>query len=512
MNVFSKLKKISLMIFIITLLPLVVVSVFAEETTHLKSTLDLTETQKKAIEVYIGNQMKIGKIPGMAVVIVRGYRTVYLKGFGYADLKIKQPITPKTLFELGSTSKAFTGLAVLQLHDKKQLSLNDPVRKYIPWLKMKYREKEVDPRIEQFLYQTSGVPFHSIGDIPAASDNDALENTVKTLVGMQLDYFPGERFSYATINYDVLGLVIQEVSGVSFEEYMKTEILKPLGMHNTYLFRDEARRHGLAKGYKICFGNPREYDAPQYRGNTPAGYFITNAEDMARWLKIQMQMIEPPGFNMELIKNSHKPNTKIGSSYAAGWNVVSNKGETGGEEDIIFHAGGNPNFSSFILFRPGKKLGAAVLANIRSSYVDDIPMGIFNILQGREPWDTAGDQNLGVDTISIIVVIVSLVLFLVTLCFLTVFIVQFFRKMRKFRGLQLKGTFIFLLLTLFLVVLYYLLYRIPVLLFWGLNWDFILIWGPGSLLYGVICIIAASFFIYLYLLLRYFFPKVRTNL
>lgn len=470
-------------------------------------TLGLSGSQTQAIENYIGIQMENGKIPGMAVVIVKGDTIEYVKGFGYANIESKQPVTIKTLFELGSTSKAFTGLAILQLRDKKLLYLNDPVRKYIPWLRMKYKGKEVDHTIEQFLYQTSGVPFPSIANIPAASDNNALENTVKTLVGMQLIFFPGERFFYATINYDVLGLLIQKVSGMSFEEYIKTGLLEPLGLRNTYLFRDEARPHGMATGYKISFGQAREYDAPEYRGNTPAGYFITNAEDMARWLKIQMRMIELPGFNMELIKESHEPNVKVGSSYAAGWYVVKRKREEGEDEDIIFHAGGNPNFSSFILFHPKKKLGAAVLANIRSDYVLEIPTGVLRILMGKEPIFTAEDQILAVDNISVVIIIVSLVLSLIIMVFLAVFFVRLSRKTRKFRGIRPKSVFIFLLYTLLLVVLYFLLYRISALFFWGLNWEFVLIWGPESLLCAIIGIMVSSFLLYWYLLLRYFFPK-----
>jgi CubicO group peptidase (beta-lactamase class C family) len=462
----------SMIILTIALLPVWGASISSEEPGPLISSPGLTESKKKAIEEYIGKQMKIGKIPGMAVVIVKGDQTVYSRGFGYANLKTKQQVTTQTLFELGSTSKAFTALGILILEKKGLLNMNDPVKNYIPWLTVKYKGKNVEITLEQFLYQTSGIPFKSIVNIPAASDNKALEN-------------------------------------VLFAEYMKTEQLEPLAVHNTYLFRDEARRHGLATGYKICFGKAREYDAPEYRGNTPAGYFITNAEDMSQWLKIQMQVLEPPGFKREIIKKSHEPNAKIGSAYAAGWFVVGGKAEQSEQGVRIFHGGENPNFSSFIVFIPGKQLGAAVLANIRSSYAGDIPLGVLNILAGKQPGNTPGDQVLGVDRLSVIIVIVSLVFILVVIAFLVVFTRQFLRKKRKSRGFQVKGVLIFLLLTLFLVVLYYLLYLIPDILFWELTWEFILVWGPGSLLYAVMSIITASFLIYLYSLLRYLFPKSR---
>ena len=213
MNILRKFKKISAIMLFISLLFECQVFMSGEQFRPSNRTLGLSGSQTQAIENYIGIQMENGKIPGMAVVIVKGDTIEYVKGFGYANIKSKQPVTTRTLFELGSTSKAFTGLAILQLRDKKLLDLNDPVRKYIPWLKLKYQGNEVDHTIEQFLYQTSGVPFQSIAKIPEAGDDNALENTVKTLVGMQLTHVPGERFVYATINYDVLGLVIQRYPG-----------------------------------------------------------------------------------------------------------------------------------------------------------------------------------------------------------------------------------------------------------------------------------------------------------
>jgi len=196
----------------------------------------------------------------------------------------------------------------LKLASEGKLDLKDPVSRYLPWFKVSYKGEAVNISIGQFLHQTSGIPFETIGDIPVASGADALEETVKTLVGERLMFPPGMKFFYATINYDVLGLVIQTISGMPYEDYMKREILEPLGLDQTVMFRSKGREKGMASGYKVEFDQIEYFDAPEYRGNTPAGYVITNAEDMARWLKIQMGTIELESFDGELVKKSHSPN------------------------------------------------------------------------------------------------------------------------------------------------------------------------------------------------------------
>lgn len=94
--------------------------------------------------------------------------------------------------------------------------------------------KNVEITLEQLLYHTSGIPFHTIGDIPISNDNDALENTVREILNQKLETYPGEQFNYASINYDILGLVIQKVTNQSFEQYVQNNILNQFNMGNTF--------------------------------------------------------------------------------------------------------------------------------------------------------------------------------------------------------------------------------------------------------------------------------------
>jgi putative ATP-binding cassette transporter len=345
----------------------------------------LTQAEIEKIEAFVQKQMKIAKIPGLSVVIVKENQTVYQKGFGFAHLKSKEPVTPATLFELASASKPFTALAVLQLEEKGLIKLDDPVDKYIPWLKMKYKGQEVQMTIKHLLHHSTGLQyFETLGRIPVSKEDDALEKAVQTLKGYELTVPPGKRYTYTSIAYSVLGFLIEKVSGQSYEEYIKKNILMPLQMNRTCLFREEAK--GMATGYKICFNKPSAYDAPMFRGNKPGAYIMTNAQDLAQWLKIQMGTIEPGGLNKELIEKSHVPAPDIGCpNYAAGWFVLPNY-------RLITHGGLNPNFSAFIGFGD-EKLGVGVLANMGTMLTNGIGQGIFclrrpggRFLKKLPPW------------------------------------------------------------------------------------------------------------------------------
>jgi len=494
-------KKISHLILFISILMLimslqVVEGKSATESVAISNKVsDMTNEETRRIESWIEKNMKDGKIPGLSIVIVSGDKTIYNKGFGYADIKAKRSVTQQTMFELGSNSKAFTALGILKLDQQGLISLSDPVKNYIPWFEMKYKGKYkgasidgyVDITLEQLLHHTSGIPFKSIGDIPVADGEDALEKTVRTQVGKKLDFYPGEKFHYATINYDILGLVIHKVSGKPFEEYMKNNVLGLMGLNHTFISREEAGIQDLATGYKLGFLSPREFNAPIYRGNTPAGYFITNAQDMGKWLKIQLGTENISNACKELVNDSHMPDRTVapsnsGSSYAFGWNVFQDEGGQ------LNHEGNNPNYSSFITFRPQEKLAVGVLSNMNSAYTGVIGNGIMNILLKKEvPKDYISDLYISLDNASSTIVFIAVPMALVTLWLLCASFMQILRGRRKYDS-NVNKTFLSVLsLLVFSSALAFCIYILPDVLFSGLPWSFVRVWAPGSL------IIAAGF-------------------
>jgi putative pyoverdin transport system ATP-binding/permease protein len=466
----------------------------------------LSEKDKTKVENFIEKQMEKGKIPGMSVVIVDGDETVYQKGFGYSDIEQEKPVTSKTLFEIGSNSKAFTALGILNLQNSGLIKIDDKVTKYVPWLKVKYQGKEVPITIEELLHHTSGIPFKSIDKIPVSSDDNAIEETVKTLINIELNSKPGEEFQYATINYDILGLVIEKVTGTSYEKYIEENVLKPMGLNHTYLFSNTSNYADLAKGYKIGFLKPRLYDAPVYRGNKPAGYIISSAEDMAKWLKIQMGTYEDSKINENLIKDSHKPNRRVppigdGSSYAAGWFVY----QIGGGE--ISHGGSNPNYSSYILFRPEDKVGIAVLSNTNSEYVSAITNGVNELLQGREYNQDTKDLNQSADTISILIICIASLIIISTCYFMFLTLKQIVKKERQLNKRGIKDIFKIIISFIFMLGLSYCIYLIPYNLYGGLSWGFVFVWLPKSIKVALYLVYICIWLVYIYFLITSFYRK-----
>ncbi|ERM20238.1 cyclic peptide export ABC transporter [Brevibacillus laterosporus] len=475
------------------------------------ATLSLSPQSLEQIESFITKQMNTAEIPGLQVIIVEKDKTIYQKGFGYADILSNTPVTNETLFELGSNSKAFTGLAVLELADKGLLDLNDPVTKYLPWLNLSYKGKIQPITIRQFLYHTSGVPFKSIGFLPEGNEEDALEKTVRTLLSQELNREPGTRYEYATINYDVLGLVIEKVTKQSFETYIKQNILHALELSHTYVGEQNVDQTQKATGYKIGFTEPQQYNPPSFRGNTPAGYLISNGVDIARWMKIQIGAASTGSFKPDLIKASHEPDRKVkpssnGSSYAAGWEVYqSGDGE-------ISHSGSNPTFSSFIVIRPTEQIGVAVLANMNSTYTVNIGQGIMNMLLDKEVPPIHSDLNKKLDQLAFSIICVVAPVCLAILFLLGRIFLEIGKKQRKLKVTKKKVIvgllFHLLLLGIFSLTIFYL----PNLLFMELTWQFIKVWIPETIMLAIYGVTLAFVLFICYSLLLLFSKKKQENI
>lgn len=468
---------------------------------------ELSKEKANKIEEFITEQMNESKIPGLSVVIVKDSKCVYKKAFGYSNKDTKKAVTNDTLFELGSTSKAFTALAVLQLEKNGLINLNDSVDKYIPWFKMKYKGEETKITLEQLLHHTSGIAFKSIDKIPQSEADNALEETVKTLVGHELEGKPGEKFAYATINYDVLGLVIKNISKQSYEGYIKKNILDPLGMESTFLFRKDAVAKDMAKGYKMAFLNAREYNAPMYRGNAPAGYIITNANDMEKWLNVQLGTNKFNSIDNDLISKSHISDTLInknreGVVYAAGWFVDEGKGE-------VFHGGNNPNFSSAIELNTKNKTGVAVLTNMDSDFTEPMANNILNIIEDKEiVVENLSDIFITVDKMSLTVICVVTPFVAVIMGLFVLTIVQIIKGKRRFVIKGVKSVIGYGATLLFILAVEYFLYKtVPVILYNGVTWNTLTVWAPKTLSIAVLEIGILSFLLYGYLVLISLFKK-----
>jgi CubicO group peptidase (beta-lactamase class C family) len=329
-------------------------------------------------------------IPGIAVAIVQGDQVAYLGSYGEAARDT--PVTPQTSFMIGSTTKSFTALAVMQLVEAGKIELDAPVQTYIPWFRVADEAASAQITVKHLLTQTSGFSNSAGLQELTASDlsEQAIENSVRAMADVALVRPPGSAYEYSNINFTTLGLVVQMVSGQSYERYIQEHIFDPLEMKNSFTSQEEAQLNGMSTGYNTFFGIPFAKDVPFNRGNLPAGLLICSVEDLAHYLIAQLNdgryaetgVISPQG-----MAAMHAPLVNLGRPddfYGMGW-VISPINNV----PTVWHGGENVNYSTFMLMAPEQKLGIAVLSNANGTFMmnvtEQIAAGVLAILLGEQP-------------------------------------------------------------------------------------------------------------------------------
>ncbi|MEX3748376.1 serine hydrolase domain-containing protein [Lysinibacillus xylanilyticus] len=454
------------MVFVLTIL--ILFSGFATQS------YALSDSKSVAIQALLDDASRTSGVPGISISILADDEVFYFSS-GYADLEKGLSASENTLYELASVSKAFTGMGILLLEEQGLLSMTDPIQKYLPWFTLKYQGKPVDMQsltLNNFLHHTSGLTnIRHTQNIPQGNTPDMLQKTVETLVDAELAFSPGEQYNYGTVNYDVLGLVIEIVSRQSYEDFMREQVFLPLGLHQTYVYKEDAQATGqLAQGYRSSFFITTPFNAPDYAGNKPAGYIISNTKDMARWMGIQMGIVQDiPEIFHRVIEKSHRGDMSVSAVndmyYAAGWSVNA-------EQTFIEHTGGNPNFRTEVAILPNERTAICLLSNGANTNIN-LVLKVKNILNGNltQSYEISGTQLLDIilSSTTIILCLLAVLLFLLGL-----------RKrktneqqpMTKTRTIV---TIIFLIATI-----------AQCIMFFAFDWSTILIWQTYSVLTALI--------------------------
>jgi CubicO group peptidase (beta-lactamase class C family) len=383
------------------------------------------------IDEYISAKMEELRIPGAALVIVQGDQIVHLKGFGVADAD-GRPVTPQTPFFTGSTGKSITALAIMQLVEAGKIKLDAPVQTYLPWFRVAVPNASQIITVRQLLNMLSGIP-RSIGQEQIANfdlSDSAIENNVRALAKIELISPPGQRYEYSNANYVTLGMIIQAVSGQSYETYIREHIFQPLDMQNSFTSKTEAEQDGLAVGYQKWFGMPvASPDLPFSRGSLPAGQLILSAEDFGHYLIAQLNngsyqgvsLLSPAG-----IAEMHQPpvNTQgVTTSYGMGWEMQHFQGV-----QVLSHDGAVPGYTTAMFLVPEKNMALAMVMNTYSPMlgfrVSRLPGNVLRMLLGQD--------TVQLNEILLRQIIYVLVMLIPLLHFISV--VMTLRRVRSWRG------------------------------------------------------------------------------
>jgi len=468
-----------------------------------------SSTAYPEVDNYIQQQMMDEDIPGLAVVVVQEDEIVYLKGFGVTSLKNPSPVTPQTIFDLASISKSFTALGVLLLRDDGLIDLDAPVQHYLPDFQL------ADPRaqeitVRQLLNQTSGLPGTFSAPLVFHQGDDAMEKMIAALSQVRLNRPPGSSFEYANMNYCLLGALIERVAGVPFEDYMKQKIFAPLGMAHTTLYPEEAAELDRADGHQPMFGLVVTRNMPIFRSASPAGWVMSSAEDMGRWLIIHLndggtaegQVIPADDIKEVLTPGvlfEHK-GEEVG--YGMGWFIGRGPDDT----PLIWHGGDTPNFTTDMILLPDHQLGVVVMVNSQASTIGhSIAPGVANLILGLElepiavPWWA---HWKAIDTTATVALVFISLLVLALVFYIWRVWRQFRTKKRYFLCSPLAGgmmpawRLMLYVVPLILLVMFALAEYLVVQTLYGYNFYKVLILfqaasPPGVYISGVILIFAA---------------------
>lgn len=313
------------------------------------------------IDAYVAAELKADRVPGGALVITKGSRIVHARGFG--DDGNGRPVTPSTGFLLGSMSKSFTALAVMQLADQKRIQLDAPAKKYLPWFRMGNDGAGDAITVRHLLAHTSGIPTMAP---QAVGGNASLRAHVEALRDASLLAPPGSRHVYSSPNYLVLGAIVEAVTGRSFAEYLQNEILRPTGMLQSFTSQEEAMQAGMARGHRYWFGIPIATVLPPEPGRLPTAAVISSVNDLGRFLIMQQDGGRAAGrqlLSSKALSEMHRGSIRAnGFDYAMGWRVSKMDGVT-----AIHHGGMLPHFRGKMVMLPQEQWGVAVLTNASSA-------------------------------------------------------------------------------------------------------------------------------------------------
>ncbi len=312
----------------------------------------------KVIDDYLEQQVAANHLPGLAVAVVAGDQVVFSKGYG--ELSTGRPVTGQTQFYIGSLTKTLTALAVMQLVEQGKIDLDAPVQRYLPWFTLADPQLAAEITIRHLLNQTSGLA--EVSD-PGISDFNYAPSTSEQVRGMadaRLMAAPGVKYQYYNGNYQILGLVIEQVSGKPYDTYMRDHIFTPFAMSHTVTNPQSAP--DLAQGHGIAFGLPFPRSQAFRPAGLPSGYLISTAEDLAHVMIVELnqgrygseQMIQP-----ETLALTQTPPAETGSTYGMGW-VAFTDAQFG---RVLYHDGALENYNAQMILLPDRHSGLVALTN-----------------------------------------------------------------------------------------------------------------------------------------------------
>ncbi|MHA4812116.1 serine hydrolase [Flavitalea flava] len=328
---------------------------------------------------------------GFAIAVVEKNKVIYSKGFGYRDLEKKLPVTPNTLFAIGSCTKAFTASLIGLLDKDGKLSLDKPVRDYLPELKFNNETMNNTITLRDMMCHRTGLTRYDYAwYLFRSTSRDSL---IRRIQYMEPNAAVREKWQYNNFMFLAQGVVVEKLSGKSWEDNVREKIFQPLGMSaSNFSVRDLEKSADASLGYSVKKDSLiKKLDYYEIDRMGPAGSINSNVTEMASWVttwinggKFNGKEILPDNYvneamSSQMVSGGGVPGKDAPdvffSTYGFGWSLASYRGHY-----RVEHGGNIDGFTASTCFFPSDSIGIIVLSNQNSSTVPSI---VRNMLADR---------------------------------------------------------------------------------------------------------------------------------
>ena len=328
---------------------------------------------------FIGAEIRRQNIPGLSLAVLRNGKIVKAAGYGVANISLKTPAAPQTVYKIASASKQFIATGIMRLVQEGRLGLDHPISRYLAGTPVTWS----GITIRHLLTHTSGLIREAPGFDPSRIQSDA--DVIRTAYSAPLRFAPGEKWEYSNLGYFALAEVIRAVSGQPWSEYLAANVFRPTGMFSTRTTAESVP--DLAQGYvdNDALRNARDWPAVR-----PSGAFLSTVLDLAKW---DATLLTDDVLNASSRQQMRTPVTlNDGRSYpyGFGWMLAEVSGHR-----LVHHPGGMPGFRADIARFVDDGLTIIVLMNLDDVDIDAIVRGLAAIyLPGREPREQPQSRQL----------------------------------------------------------------------------------------------------------------------
>ncbi len=357
------------------------------------------KTQKvdlKGFDTFVTKTMEEWKVPGLGISIVKDGKVIFSKGFGFRDVKKGLKVTPKTLFAIGSCSKAFTAATMGILVDEGKLDWDKPVREYLPSFKLKdpFATEGMTPR--DLVCHRSGLPRHDLMWYGSSATRKELFDRLQYLEASK-DF--RTTFQYQNLMFMTAGYMVGRIAGTTWEKFVQDRIFGPLGMNDSnFSVEDSKKAPDFALPYMEKDDKVIEIPFRNIDTVGPAGSINSNVIDMADWLLLNLnkgKFGEKQIISEESLREIHSPqmissksykyDESFYSTYGMGWGITAYRGHL-----MVSHGGGIDGFTASVNFMPRDNIGMVIFTNMSGTPLPSIvAYNAYDRLLGLDqiPWN-----------------------------------------------------------------------------------------------------------------------------